>query len=55
VSAAASDSSNKENKENNSQVKSEASNNGADVEMRDTPSFSVDNSPAPAPVPISAA
>lgn len=40
-------SSNKENKEDNSQVKSEASNNGADVEMRGTPSFAADNSPAP--------
>ncbi|AEO55929.1 hypothetical protein MYCTH_79897 [Thermothelomyces thermophilus ATCC 42464] len=46
----ASDSSNKENKEDNSQVKSEASNNGGDVEMQDTPSFAADNSPAPVPV-----
>lgn len=45
-----SDSSNKENKEDNSQVKSEASNNGGDVEMRDTPSFAADNSPAPVPI-----
>jgi hypothetical protein len=54
-SAAASESSNKENKEDNSQVKSEASNNGGDVEMQGTPSFAADNSPAPAPVPIAAA
>ncbi|KAL2148318.1 hypothetical protein VTH82DRAFT_2238 [Thermothelomyces myriococcoides] len=38
------------NKEDNSQVKSEASNNGGDVEMRDTPSFAADNSPAPVPI-----
>jgi hypothetical protein len=46
----ASDSSNKENKEDASQIKSEASNNGGDVEMRGTPSFAADNSPAPAPI-----
>ncbi|KAK3900924.1 INO80 complex, subunit Ies4 [Staphylotrichum tortipilum] len=49
----ASDGSNKENKEGNSQVvKSEASNNGGDVEMRDTPSFVADNSPAPVAVAV---
>jgi hypothetical protein len=53
--AAASDSSNKENKENNSQVKSEASHNGVDVEMQGTPSFSADNSPAPGPAPAAIA
>lgn len=57
--AAASDSSNKENKENNSQVKSEASHSGngngvVDVEMQGTPSFSADNSPAPAAAAIAA-
>ncbi len=44
-------SSNKENKEDNSQIKSEASNNGGDVEMRGTPSFAADNSPAPVAIP----
>jgi hypothetical protein len=53
--AAASDGSNKENKENNSQVKSEASHNGVDVEMQGTPSFSADNSPAPVPAPAAIA
>ncbi len=43
----ASDSSNKENKEDTSQIKSEASNNGGDVEIQGTPSFVADNSPAP--------
>ncbi|KAH6649783.1 INO80 complex, subunit Ies4 [Chaetomium tenue] len=49
-STAASESSNKENKEDNSQVKSEASNNGGDVEMQGTPSFAADKSPAPVPI-----
>ncbi|KAL2196503.1 INO80 complex, subunit Ies4 [Corynascus similis CBS 632.67] len=46
----ASEGSNKENKEDNSQIKSEASNNGGDVEMQGTPSFAADNSPAPVPI-----
>ncbi|KAK5652477.1 hypothetical protein OQA88_10521 [Cercophora sp. LCS_1] len=39
--------SSKENKENNSQAKSEASNNGVDVEMQSAPSMAAANSPAP--------
>ncbi|KAJ4306135.1 hypothetical protein N0V88_000931 [Collariella sp. IMI 366227] len=48
----ASESSNKENKaDSNSQMKSEASNNGGgDVEMRSAPSFAAENSPAPVPI-----
>ncbi|KAK4241618.1 INO80 complex, subunit Ies4 [Achaetomium macrosporum] len=45
--AASVDSSNKENKEDASQVKSEASNNGGDIDMQSAPSFAADNSPAP--------
>ncbi|KAL2131099.1 hypothetical protein VTI74DRAFT_5551 [Chaetomium olivicolor] len=46
----ASDSSNKENKEDsNSQMKSEASNNGGDIEMQSAPSLA-ENSPAPVPI-----
>lgn len=41
------DDSGKENKENNSQVKSEESNNGGDIEMQSAPSVTADNSPAP--------
>ncbi|KAK0638869.1 INO80 complex, subunit Ies4 [Cercophora newfieldiana] len=41
--------SSKENKESNSQLKSEASNNGVDVEMQSAPSFAA-NSPAPLPI-----
>jgi hypothetical protein len=49
------DSSSKENKENenenNSQFKSEASNNGGDIEMQSAPSVAADNSPAPVAIP----
>ncbi|KAK3309109.1 INO80 complex, subunit Ies4 [Chaetomium strumarium] len=41
------DSSNKENKEDASQLKSEASNNGGDIDMQSAASFAADNSPAP--------
>ncbi|KAK1750592.1 INO80 complex, subunit Ies4 [Echria macrotheca] len=43
----AEDSSSKENKEDNSQAKSEASHNGVDVEMQSAPSMAAANSPAP--------
>ena len=54
--ASAADSSSKENnnKEDDSQVKSEASNNGGDVEMQSAPSVAADPSPAPAPAPAPA-
>lgn len=45
--ASVDNSSGKENKEDNSQIKSEASNNGRDIEMQSTPSIAADNSPAP--------
>lgn len=44
------DSSNKENKEDASQLKSEASHNGGDIDMQSAPSFVDVNSPAPVPV-----
>ncbi|KAK0728470.1 INO80 complex, subunit Ies4 [Lasiosphaeria miniovina] len=44
---ASAEGSSKENKEDNSQVKSDASNNGADVEMQSAPSVAAANSPAP--------
>ncbi|AEO62325.1 a4c20bc7-272e-421f-aa55-2beb80a7e248 [Thermothielavioides terrestris] len=43
------DSSNKENKEDASQVKSEASHNGEDIEMQSAPSLADGHSPAPVP------
>jgi hypothetical protein len=50
---ASAEGSSKENKEQNSQVKSEASNGVADVEMQSAPSPAVANSPAPLPIPVS--
>lgn len=48
ASASAADDSGKENKESNGQIKSEASNNGGDIEMQSAPpSIAADNSPAP--------
>jgi len=44
---ASAEGSTKENKENNSQPKSETSNNGGDVEMQSAPSMAAANSPAP--------
>jgi len=46
---ASAEGSSKENKEDNSQLKSEASNNGVDVEMQSVPSMAA-NSPAPLPI-----
>jgi len=43
---ASAEGSSKENKEVNSQVKSEASNNGVDMEMQSAPSMAAANSPA---------
>ena len=46
---ASAEGSSKENKENNSQLKSEASHNGVDVEMQSAPSIAA-NSPASLPI-----
>lgn len=47
---ASAEGSSKENKEQNSQPKSEASHNGVDVEMQSPPSLAAANSPAPLPL-----
>ncbi|KAK4131119.1 DUF1711-domain-containing protein [Trichocladium antarcticum] len=52
ASASVDNSSSKENKEDNSQVKSDTSNNGVDIEMQSTPSVATGQSPAPVAISV---